>query len=174
MKSAARLASRTEERTAADQFRSRLRVVLGMMLVLCICLIVRAVDLQLLDDGFLEQQGDARYTRIAKLSANRGGVYDRNGETLAASVPVDTVWANPREVLRASERIPRLAAALQRDPRWLTQLLSSNLDRDFLYLVRHMSPSDAAQVGSLKVPRVPALLPGRRGHRSPARLHQEI
>jgi cell division protein FtsI (penicillin-binding protein 3) len=154
MKSAARLASRTEERTAADQFRSRLRVVLGTMLVLCICLIVRAVDLQLLDDGFLEQQGDARYTRIAKLSANRGGVYDRNGETLAASVPVDSVWAIPREVLRASEQIPRLAAALQRDPRWLTQLLTSNLDRDFLYLVRHMSPSDAEQVGSLKVPGV--------------------
>jgi cell division protein FtsI (penicillin-binding protein 3) len=154
MKSAARLASRTAERADADQFRTRLRVVLGMMLMLCICLIVRAVDLQLLDDGFLEQQGDARYTRIAKLSANRGGVYDRNGETLAASVPVDTVWANPREVLRASEQISRLAVALQRDPRWLTQLLTSNLDRDFLYLVRHMSPSDAAQVAALKVPGV--------------------
>jgi cell division protein FtsI (penicillin-binding protein 3) len=148
-------ASRTEQQSsAADQFRARLRVVLGVMLVLCICLIARAVDLQLLDDGFLEQQGDARYTRIAKLSANRGGVYDRNGETLAASVPVDTVWANPREVLRASEQIPRLAEALNRDQRWLTQLLTSNLDRNFLYLVRHMRPGDAEQVAALKIPGV--------------------
>jgi len=148
-------ASRTDPRAfAVDQYRLRLRVVLGLMLVICIGLIARAVDLQLLDDGFLEQQGDARYTRIAKLSANRGGIYDRNGETLAASVPVDTVWANPREVMRASDRIPRLAEALNRDRRWLTQLLSSNLDRDFLYLVRHMRPSDAAQVAALKVPGV--------------------
>ncbi len=147
--------NRTEQRPpAVDQFRSRLRVVLGLMLVLCIGLLVRAVDLQLLDDGFLEQQGDARYTRITKLSANRGGVYDRNGETLAASVPVDTVWANPREVMRVSEQIPGLAKALKRDRRWLTQLLSSNLDRDFLYLVRHMAPGDAAQVAALKVPGV--------------------
>src|ERR1044071_333133 len=112
-------ATRTDPRASpADQYRSRLRVVLGFMVLICIGLIARAVDLQLLDDGFLEQQGDARYTRIAKLSANRGGIYDRNGETLAASVPVDTVWANPREVLRAAEQIPRLEVALQRDPRW--------------------------------------------------------
>ena len=69
----------------------------------------------MLDDGFLESQGDARFTRVAKLSANRGGIYDRNGEALAASMPVDTVWACRREVMKAADQIPRLAEALNRD-----------------------------------------------------------
>jgi cell division protein FtsI (penicillin-binding protein 3) len=117
-------------------------------------LIARAVDLQVLDDGFLEGQGDARYTRIAKLSANRGGIYDRNGESLAASTPVDTVWACPPEVMRAADQIPLLAEALNRDKKWLTQVITSNLDREFVYLVRHMRPGDAAQVAELKIPGV--------------------
>ena len=117
-------------------------------------LVARAVDLQLLDDGFLESQGDARFTRKAKLYANRGGIYDRNGETLAASMPVDTVWVVPREVMKAADQIRPLAEALNRDENWLKQVLTSNLERDFLYLVRHMRPSDAAQVAAMKVPGV--------------------
>ena len=140
---------------SSDQYRIRLRFVLAALVLIAVALVARAVDLQLLDDGFLEGQGDARFTRIAKLSAIRGGIYDRNGEALAASMPVDTVWASPPEVMKASaDQIPRLAEALNRDPKWLTQVLTSNLERDFVYLVRHMRPSDAAQVASLKIPGV--------------------
>lgn len=139
---------------SSEQYATRLRVVLGMLLLIAVALVARAVDLQLLDDGFLEGQGDARFTRVATLSAVRGAIYDRNGEALAASMPVDTVWASPREVVKASDQIPRLAEALNRDPKWLTQVLTSNLERDFVYLVRHMRPSDAAQVAALKIPGV--------------------
>lgn len=135
-----------------EQFRLRLRVVLGLMVLIAGALAARAVDLQILDDGFLESQGDARYTRIAKLSATRGTIYDRNGESLAASMPVDTVWASPPEVMRAREQIPRLAEALNMDQKILTERITGNLDREFIYLVRHMSPSDAAQVAELKIP----------------------
>jgi cell division protein FtsI (penicillin-binding protein 3) len=137
-----------------EQYRGRLRFVLVMLVLIATGLVARAVDLQLLDEGFLEGQGDARYTRIAKLTANRGNIYDRNGEPLAASMPVDTVWANPSEVMKAADQIPRLAEALNRDKKWVTQLITSNLDREFVYLVRHMRPSDAAQVKELKIPGV--------------------
>ncbi|MBL8266993.1 peptidoglycan D,D-transpeptidase FtsI family protein [Steroidobacter sp.] len=137
-----------------EQYRGRLRFVLITLVLIATGLVARAVDLQVLDEGFLEGQGDARYTRIAKLTANRGGIYDRNGEPLAASTPVDTVWACPPEVMKAADQIPRLAEALNRDKKWLTQLITSNLDREFVYLVRHMRPSDAAQVKELKIPGV--------------------
>jgi cell division protein FtsI (penicillin-binding protein 3) len=137
-----------------EQFRSRLRLVLGVLVLIAVALVARAVDLQLLDEGFLEGQGDARFTRVAKLSAIRGGIYDRNGEPLAASTPVDTVWACPPEVMRSADQIPRLAEALNRDKKWLTQVITSNLDREFVYLVRHMRPSDAQQVKDLKIPGV--------------------
>ena len=146
---------RSENRNfSADQFRGRLRFVLIALVLIAIALLVRAVDLQFFDQAFLEKQGDARYTRVAKISAVRGGIYDRNGEALAASTPVDTVWACPPELIRASDQFQRLAEALNRDKKWLEQIVTSNLDREFIYLVRHMRPSDAAQVAELEIPGV--------------------
>ena len=46
-----------------------INIVLVMLLLVAVVLVARAVDLQLLDEGFLEGQGDARFTRVAKLSA---------------------------------------------------------------------------------------------------------
>lgn len=146
--------SRDARHFSLEQFRGRGRFVLLMLTLVAIGLIVRAVDLQILDEGFLERQGDARFTRIAKLSANRGSIYDRNGEPLAVSSPVDTVWACPKEVMRAPDQISRLAEALNREPKWLTQLLTSTLDREFVYLVRQMNPAAAAQVKALHIPGV--------------------
>jgi cell division protein FtsI (penicillin-binding protein 3) len=147
-----------------DQFRVRLRVVLVIILVFACGLVARAVDLQVLDDGFLEGQGEARSTRVAKLSANRGSLLDRNGEPLAVSTPVDTVWVNPKEVAKAhaSDQIPRLAEALNRDPQWVAQRITGNLDREFVYLVRHMRPQDAAQVKALGIPGIYLLREYRR------------
>lgn len=137
-----------------EQYAIRLRFVLGALVLIACALVARAVDLQLLDEGFLEGEGDSRYTRVVKLAANRGGIFDRNGESLAASMPVDTVWALPAEVMKSADQLPRLAEALNRDTKWLTQVLTSNLERKFVYLVRHMRPSDAAQVAALKIPGV--------------------
>jgi cell division protein FtsI (penicillin-binding protein 3) len=137
-----------------EQFTARLRFVLVLIVLMAIGLVARAVDLQLLDNGFLEKQGDARFTRVAKLSAMRGAIYDRNGEAMAASTPVDTVWACPPELIKSSDQFDRLAEALNRDKKWLQQVVTSNLDREFVYLVRHMRPSDAAQVAALNIPGV--------------------
>lgn len=135
---------------------------IGVLALAGVGLMARAVDLQILDGGFLEGQGDARYTRVAKLSAHRGAILDRSGEPLAVSTPVDTIWVNPRELKQAQDQWPRLAEALNRDKQWLAQRVSSNLDREFLYLVRHMRPQDAAQVKALNIPGVYVLREYRR------------
>jgi cell division protein FtsI (penicillin-binding protein 3) len=137
-----------------DRYRGRMLAILVVLGLAVLGLIARAAQLQLVSQDFYEDQGKARYTRIAKLAAHRGAIFDRNGETLAVSTPVDTVWVNPGELQTASGQYKRLAEALNRDERWLTQRVSSNLDRDFLSLVRHMRPNDAAQVKALKIPGV--------------------
>jgi cell division protein FtsI (penicillin-binding protein 3) len=139
---------------SAAQFQGRLRFVLSLLVLTALGLVARALYLQYFNQEFLEKQGDARYTRIAKIAALRGGIYDRNGEALAASTPVDSIWANPPELMKHPDQFQRLAEALNRDKKWLEQLVTSNLDREFLYLVRHMRPSDAAQVKELKIPGV--------------------
>jgi cell division protein FtsI (penicillin-binding protein 3) len=135
----------------------------GALLTLCgVSLLARAIYLQVIDQDFLAKQGDARILRDVKLSANRGMVLDRNGEPLAVSTPVDTVWADPRKLAQHPQDFARLAKALDRDKNWLARRVTSNLDREFVYLVRHMRPADADKVKALGIPGVDTLREYRR------------
>ena len=146
----------------AGQFRLRARMLAGLLTLLAIVLLGRALQLQVLDQQFLAEQGDMRYARVAKMQAHRGSVLDRFGEPLAVSSPVDTVWVNPPELAQATDEIPRLARALKRDPQWLAQRVTSNLDREFLYVARHMDPAEAARIKALGIPGVYLLREYRR------------
>ncbi|HRX89384.1 MAG TPA: penicillin-binding protein 2, partial [Steroidobacteraceae bacterium] len=117
-------------------------------------LVWRAVDLQLRDHEFLAGQGDARFQRVVDVTASRGTVTDRHGEPLAVSTPVDSVWVNPKELALASDQLPRLAKALKRDKTELTRRITSNLEREFLYVARHLQPADAAKIKALGIPGV--------------------
>ncbi len=135
----------------------------GALLTLCaIALLARGLYLQYFNQDFLERQGNARILRDVKLSANRGMVLDRNGEPLAVSTPVDTVWADPRKLAQHPQEFARLAQALGRDKNWLARRVTSNLDREFVYLVRHMRPQDADKVKALGIPGVDTLREYRR------------
>jgi cell division protein FtsI (penicillin-binding protein 3) len=117
-------------------------------------LVWRAVELQLKDHKFLAGQGDARFSRVAEITATRGTITDRYGEPLAVSTPVDSVWVNPKELALASDQLPLLAKALKRDKNELARRLTSNLDREFLYVARHMQPSEAQKIKALGIPGV--------------------
>jgi cell division protein FtsI (penicillin-binding protein 3) len=147
---------RRNERSEFDpgRFRLRARMVIVVLVGLGVVLAARAVQLQVFDQPFLAKQGDMRYTRVAKIPAHRGDIVDRFDEPLAVSSPVDTVYVNPQELAQSPDEIPRLAKAVKRDPQWLAQRVTSNLDRQFLYVARHMDPAEAARVRGLGIPGV--------------------
>jgi cell division protein FtsI (penicillin-binding protein 3) len=124
--------------------------------------VARAIELQLLDHGFLASQGDARSMRVVKIAAHRGAITDRNGEPLGVSTPVDSVWANPQELNENIDQLPKLAKALKEDQQSLARRITSNLDREFLYLVRAMPPEQAAHIKALGIPGVYLLREYRR------------
>jgi cell division protein FtsI (penicillin-binding protein 3) len=143
--------------TARDDpksFRWRANFVLALLVCGALGLVYRAVQLQLTDHEFLAGQGDARFSRVAEITATRGTITDRYGEPLAVSTPVDSVWVNPKELALASDQLPRLAKALKRDKNDIARRLTSNLDREFLYLARHMQPADAQKIRALEIPGV--------------------
>ena len=90
----------------------RLWLVVGALSLAGVALVARALYLQVINQAFFEEQGAARIVRTAKLSANRAMILDRNGEPLAVSTPVDTVWADPRKLYQSSQDFPRLSRAL--------------------------------------------------------------
>jgi cell division protein FtsI (penicillin-binding protein 3) len=122
--------------------------------VAAVTLLYRAVCLQVLDKEFLLHQGEARHLRVVSLPAHRGMIQDRNGDPLAISTPVESVWINPQELGGEQQRIPELAKLMSMDRNKVQRLLASRADREFVYLRRHISPALAAQVKALKIPGV--------------------
>ena len=154
--------ARTKSAPTVRSFTWRLHLV-GLCLAFAgLVLVGRAVHLQVFNKDFLNEQAAARHLRIAKISAHRGPITDRNGEALAVSTPVDSIWANPRELVQAPDRIPELARALDLDPEQLARRLARNMNREFMYLRRHMNPGDAAEIAALDIPGVELLREYRR------------
>ncbi len=136
------------------EFIGRQRLVLALFAIAYSALLWRAVDLQVFNQDFLQNQGDARHLRVVTVAAHRGMILDRNGEPLAVSTPVDSVWANPQELATAREYWPALAKILDLDSDQLRRMLEARAEREFVYLKRHVAPSIADQVRALGAPGV--------------------
>ncbi len=115
-------------------------------------LLFRAVDLQVSSKEFLQDHGDARALRVVKIPAHRGMITDRNGESLAISTPVNSIWAVPRKVMAADAKLDRLAEYLHMDEKELSSMLKDRIGRQFVYLKRHVAPALAEQVMLLDIP----------------------
>ncbi len=148
-----RRGAETKQKTAR-RFAGRSMLVLACFALVASSLVARAVQLQVLDKDFLNEQADTRHLRTEKISAHRGTITDRNGEPLAISTPVDSIWVNPQEFAAAADSIPRLARVLELDQQTLWRRITRSMDKEFLYLKRHLSPDHAQQVLDLKLPGV--------------------
>jgi len=130
---------------------SRLYAFLLIFLLCSVALVARAVNLQIMDTDFLQEQGKARFLREVEVPTRRGNILDRNGEPLAVSTPVDSVWVNPKELLQATEDIEPLAAALGVDADEIERRLTQRSSREFVWLRRRLHPDVAAEIESLNL-----------------------
>lgn len=129
-------------------------LVIVALLALPALLLARAASLQYLEGDFLQGQGDQRHLRVEALPAHRGAIYDRHGEPLAISAPVDSVWADPGVLLASAEpnAIGRLAEVLNLDASALRENLHNRRAREFVYIRRHVAPALAESVMALNIP----------------------
>lgn len=174
--------SRINTRTAAgpvDCERRRKLLVVGVMAGMA-ALVVRAVDLQVFDKQFLQKQGNKVYVTDVAVPAYRGMIRDRNGEPLAVSTPMQSVWVNAKDhhqaevdyedELRRHKKSPdeiyvrmkqyhkKTDAAIREMERLLGlpagkvhSLLNDNPKRQFAYVIRRIHPPLADQVRDLKI-----------------------
>lgn len=155
-----RLRRRSERRGPASRgraqfnLRGRLMLVTGALGVCALGLVARAVDVQLLRSDFYQKQGDERFLREVAIPTSRGMITDRNGEPLAVSTPVESITANPKELLEAPELLPKLGVALGIDVDTLTRKLNERADKEFVYLKRRINPAEARRILALQIPGV--------------------
>ena len=129
----------------------RARLAVALLLAAFLVLVGRSVYLQAMHTVFLQGKGEARYSRVLEVPATRGRVVDRNGDALAISTPVKSVWAIPEDVNATPAQLKSLAALLSLDARELGRKLSE-AEREFVYLKRQIPPEAAARVAELGIP----------------------
>jgi len=131
---------------------SRLYGLLAFFALAAIGLVARAVNLQVVDTEYLQDQGEARYLRDVTVPTPRGNILDRNGEPLAVSTPVDSLGVNPKKLLQAPDGVARLAAVLETDADAMERRITQRAGRDFVWIRRRLHPDVAAAVRALELP----------------------
>lgn len=132
------------------QFRIRLA---RIVFVLAFCLVAsRAFYLQVLQSDDLRERAEKQQKRVIPLTPQRGTIFDRNGEELAVSIDVESIYVNPGRVVASSSKMKELAEAVSLPPRTVRAKVESN--RGFRWLKRRVTPRESKAVRELGIPGV--------------------
>jgi cell division protein FtsI (penicillin-binding protein 3) len=129
----------------------RSRLLLVTFAAAFLFLLGRAVYLQGWNNDFLQAKGESRYSRVLELPANRGRITDRNGEAVAISTPVKSIWAVPGELHIEARQLTRLAGVLEMSPREIEKRVTE-ASHDFAFIKRQVPPETAERVAELRIP----------------------
>ena len=141
----------------------RFYLVVSVCLILFTGLAVRAAWIQVLDNDFLQSQGDSRVVRYQGINGHRGVIRDRNGIELATSIPVYSLWLNPVAILKEKQKFPdlfetsgwaQLASLVDLSVKELNAWVNKRSGRKKVWLKRHIEPTHASIVNRLKLPGV--------------------
>lgn len=138
-------------------YRWRYSFVLISLALLLGVLVWHLVSIQVLPNAtrgfeFLQQQGLARTLRTETIPGLRGVISDRNGEPLAVSTPVVSLWANPKQVAQQEDSFSDLAKALGTPKKKLVEKVKRYRNKEFMYLSRHLTPAAADKILALEIP----------------------
>ncbi len=134
----------------------RVQIIAAGLIALLLALCGRILYLQVYKHEFLQGQGAARYSRLLTLEANRGMITDRNGEPLAISTPVKSIWASPADMDPLPDDSLRALAKLLEMPKDEVAQKLADKRREFVYLKRQIAPEVSEQVMALKIPGIAA------------------
>ena len=133
-------------------FPVRRSVVLACFAAAVGVLLWRVVDLQVYKKEFLQRQGDVRHLRVVPMPAHRGMITDRNGDALAVSTPVDSLWINPRDFKYNGRKTLKLERLLGLQRGAVKRLVEKRKSREFVYLKRRITPELADRALDLEIP----------------------
>jgi cell division protein FtsI (penicillin-binding protein 3) len=131
----------------------RLGATLLVLLVAFGAIVVRLVDVQAVGGQEYAAFGASQRFQDIALPADRGSIFDRNGNDLAISIPQRTIWADPRLVDDPTAVAAQLAPLLGLDAAG-SLALATKLDADnqFTYVARRVDDQVADAVAALELP----------------------
>jgi len=131
--------------------KERLTLVLVLASVWICAIAVRLVDLQIVRHRHFVELAERQQQKVIEVSSSRGTVYDARGRSLAVSVPVDSVYAEPRSIPDPRAVARALAATIPGlDASELAATLSK--ERAWVWVARKLDAPRAAAVRALDLP----------------------
>ena len=129
-------------------------LVTGLLLTGLGVIALRVVQIQTVEQSHLQAQGDARYLREITVLPERGRILDRNGQVLAVSTPVDSLWAEPSVFCADRELWKPMLKVLGMKSRPLLVSCERRKEANFMYIKRRLPPTLAQDVMDLNIPGV--------------------
>src|SRR5262245_9145564 len=130
-----------------DRFQQqRIYILIGIMALWAVIIGGRLYFLHVVQSSDYKQRAERQQQRTLEVSPRRGVIYDRNGNELAVSVKVDSVFAVPDEITnvdRTSKILSTLIGASKND---LVEKLKSQ--RSFVWIKRKLNAGQSAAVRS--------------------------
>jgi len=133
---------------------------MGLSVLFLIALFGKTFYVQVIAAPGLQQQADNQHIRSITLDAPRGTIFDRNGEALAISRSMASIYADPRHVTDAAKTAAQLAPILGLSKESLLQKLTAT--SSFRYLARKVDPSIGNRVKDLKLAGIGVLSESKR------------
>jgi len=134
--------------------------VAGLFAGLFALILGRAIDLTVLRGPELARQAALQHRARIELMPHRGPIMDRNGEALALSLDVPSVYVRPHEFRAPEAGVGALAAALHLPAKLVRAKTAGR--QPFVWLKRQASPREAEAVQHLALPGVYTVAEGRR------------
>jgi cell division protein FtsI (penicillin-binding protein 3) len=131
--------------------RNRLIGLLVVMLVLLGYVLFRVGRLQTVGGESLREAGADQWTRRIELAADRGTIFDRNGEELAVSIPAAAISVNPKLVTDPEGTVRTLATVLGLDDAAQAELYNELVvkEKGFVYVQREVDVTIGEQIAQL-------------------------
>jgi len=130
-----------------NMFKMRVVAIGGFLMLFAGAAVLRAVDLQINRMEGLKRIAKKQYIRTMPLSPDRGTIMDRNGQILAQTIEVESLYARPYELSGNKNAKRMMAGILGVQSRDIDERLRS--DRPFVWIQRQISPSKVKRLKSL-------------------------
>ncbi|KAA9002607.1 peptidoglycan glycosyltransferase FtsI [Affinibrenneria salicis] len=155
--SAARKGKLKRQEEQASFVSWRFALLCGGILLAMAGLMARAAWLQVINPDKLVREGDMRSLRVQEVPTARGMIVDRARRPLAVSVPVNAVWADPKDLndhggITLDTRWKALSDALEIPLDQLAAKINANPKGRFVYLARQVNPAIGEYIHKLKLP----------------------
>lgn len=135
-----------------EEYKWRLLILVLILLVAVLGLVGRIIYLGVIEHDFLLDQSNIRSVREISIPAHRGIITDRNGEVLAISISVASIWVNPKLFNATKSQEAHLAKMLEMPLKTIKKKITTQKKREFVYLKRAMPIEKAEQILALHIP----------------------